>query len=1021
MQRIEKYSEWRPENQLRLELVMTFWRLEIPPIFRKIEAMIDREYLTDLFREPRQAGKNLLTLQEAFIRSGSRFPIEQFAESLRQQLLSSPDPGMALTNLVRFSETAVSKTTLFNDLIQYPVALEVLMKIFAFSQYFADILVREPGLFQWLTTSDVLIIPVSRQYLEAEVDRLRTTFENPDRLLEALKRIHRREMLRIGAQDLLGNADLSSLTAQLSDLADIIVSAVHEVSVQQLAQKFGGGPGMPFAVIGLGKLGGGELNYSSDIDVVFVYAKEGEFRTPGGVEVSCHEYFVRLSEKIVQNLSQATAGGHLYRVDTRLRPDSGAGPLARSARGYAAYYESRGELWERQMLMKARPIAGDLVFGSAFLRELDPFVYPRTLLQHPSEYIARIKGRIEAAVGDEANVKLMSGGIRDIEFVVQALQLLYAGKQKVLREHNTLRALAALAAAGLLTPEEASMLHEGYVFHRTLEHRLQTLFNTQTHVIPEDDAMRTSLAKRMGFGDAADLVAQSAMHRRGVRAIFDRIMATPDDGGGVKQNKGEGIIAVLEGVLPEAAVRAVLSQYGFNDVSLATRHLRTLATGSALTGLRELDSRARDALRGVAPTLFTDIAGTPVPEMTLANIVLVAAAQKFPDQFYSLLQQDGFRKFLLQVCAASPRFARGLARDPLLLESFAADAEALSEPGVLSPPAATDAIAHKQHHELRIGIRHVLGLSDFDAMTGDLTRLADGIVAAIVREESLRAALRGDALGVFALGKFGTGEITFDADLDLLFVVDTPKPAVKSMLEKVAARIVARLGAASDTGRLYEIDARLRPEGKNAPLVVDANSYLLYLSSRASLWERQSLTRLRPVIGETAFVQGLKAKVEDFVYGKPLPSGWIEETVKMRRRTESRSRVRRAEFIDIKLGPGGMGDVEFLVQIMQLHTRRTDLRGRKVSALLAADDLPWLDPQDALTLLGAYRLLRRVETHLRITLEERGSVLPERDNLERLARCLAYPDGEAMARDLDATMQRVRSIFLTTCSALSRR
>ena len=983
--------------------------------------MIDHTYPTELFQDPERSGRNLLTLQEEFLRSGSRFPIDQFDGALREQLLTSPDPGMALTNLIRFSEAVVSKASLFNDLVQYPVSLDVLIKIFGFSQYFADILVREAGLFRWLTTSDALMTSVSRPYLDAEVGRLRAMFDKPERRLEALKRVHRREMLRIGVQDLLGNADLVSVTAQLSNLADVIVGAVCEVCVQQLGEKFGNGPGVPFAVIGLGKLGGEELNYSSDIDVMFVYASEGEFRALRGPEISHHEYFVRLSEKIVQQLSQPTAGGHLYRVDARLRPESGAGPLARSVRGYLTYYESRGELWERQMLIKARAIAGDLRFGESFLHELVPFVYPRTLMVHPSGYIARIKGRIEAAVGDEANVKLMPGGIRDIEFIVQAMQLLHGGKRKTLRERNTLRALQLLAGEGLLGADDEVVLRDAYIFHRTLEHRLQTLFNTQTHVIPQDDAARTSLAKRMGIGRGMDLLARSAAHRANVRAIFDKVMATPGESGGALQSTTEGITAVLDGGLPEAALYTVLSKYGFKDTRLAARHVKSLATGSALTDRHEHDSRTRDALRLVAPRLFADIARSRIPEMTLANIALIAAAQKFPDQFYQQLQQDGFRRFLLQVCAASPRFARGLADNPLLLESFASNVAALDEEQTISLPAQGDALTFKQTQELRIGIRYLLGFADFGTLTGELTQLADDIVTSTVEDESRRAGVTEDALGVFAVGKYGTREITFDADLDLVFVSEAADPGLRSVLEKLAGRVITRLGTGSGAGRIYEIDARLRPEGKNAPLVVEAASYAAYLTSRASLWERQALTRLRAVHGAQSLMERLKTQVEAFVYGTPLPAGWIEETVAMRRRTETRSRVRRGEFIDVKLGAGGMGDVEFLVQIIQLHTRRVDLRGRRVDEVLAADDMPSLSSNDASVLITAYRSFRRLETMLRILLEAGGSVLPEGENLERLAQVLDFASGDAMMRELRGTMQRVRSIFLHTCNALSRR
>jgi len=979
--------------------------------------MVEPDLPPGTFADPERGFRNLQRIHEDFIRSGSRYPVDQFSVAIRAQLLSSPDAGMALTNLIRFADASVSKASLFNDLVQYPIAFEVLMRVFGFSQYFSDILVREPGLFRWLTTSSALMTSLSRDELGAELHRLRETFVRPDRRLEALKRLHRREMLRIGAQDLLANADLPGITQQLSELADMIVNEVVDCAVLQLEERYGKAPGCPFAVIGLGKLGGGELNYSSDIDVMFVYGNEGEFRMPGGATTSNHEYFVRLSERIVRNLSQPTAEGHLYRVDARLRPESGSGPLARSVSGYLTYYESRGELWERQMLLKARPIAGDITFGNAFLRQLDPFVYPRSFLQHPAESIIRIKSRIEAAIGEEANVKLMRGGIRDVEFIAQALQMIHAGRERTLRERNTLRALSTLTSAGLLDADDEKVLREAYLFFRTLEHRLQTVFNTQTHVLPSDDRARSALARRTGFSRPADLMARVKQHAEGVRKIFDHVLEVPAAQTG--SARSGGIVAVLDGGLPEATVHEVLARYGFRDLRSAARHLRILTTGSAMTEVRELDSRSRDMLRTVAPQLFSEIGGTPVPDITLAAFATVVAAQKFPAQMYAAVQERGFRTFILQVCSHSPRFARGLAMNPLVLEELATNVGTLAKSLVPPGPAGEDLATYKQRQELRAAIRYLLGFSDIDGLTDDLSAIADRIVTAVMEEESV-AMKTGSQLAVFALGKFGTREITFDADLDMLFIADASHAAAKSSLERLASRVVKRLTASSATGRLYDVDARLRPEGKNAPLVIDTPGYEKYLGGRVSLWERQSLTRLRPVCGAGGVIGRVKSLVETFVYGTPLPEGWIRQAVDMRRKTEARSRVRTSEYIDVKLGAGGMLDIEFLVQLLQLSTRAPGLRGKKVREILATPDLPFLTPDARAELTDAYGTYRRIETLLRMTFEERVTILPEGERLERLARFVGHTDGAAFSRAVHETMKRVRMLFLGTTAALAQ-
>ncbi|RPH34445.1 hypothetical protein EHM92_07825, partial [bacterium] len=492
--------------------------------------MPEHDIPTSLFRDPTAGSRNLLVIHEEFIRSGAAAPVEEFSRALHAQLDSSPDPDMTLMNLLRFTEASFSKASLFNDLLRYPAYMELLMKLFGYSRYFADILVREPGLFRWLTTSSAMNEPVSKGRLEEEIRRLLRTFEKPERRLDAVKRLQRRELLRIGAQDIMKFASLAGVTLQLSDLADLAVDAALAAAMQQLSDKYPSPPRTPFAVIGLGKLGGAELNYSSDIDILFVYGEEGETRGADGRVTSYHEYFNKLSERLVQNISQPSAEGYLYRVDTRLRPESGAGPLARSLRSFLVYYESRGELWERQMLIKARAVGGDAALGRQFIDQLQPFVYPRTFFHHPAESIARIKARIEAKVGDEAKIKLMAGGIRDIEFIVQALQLLNAGKKKNLRESNTMRAIEALVSDDLLTDHEGAVLTNAYVFYRTLEHRLQTLMNTQTHTLPSDDATLSGVARRMDLLSVQELRQAIRGHLAAVRQIFDQVLSLRSQG-----------------------------------------------------------------------------------------------------------------------------------------------------------------------------------------------------------------------------------------------------------------------------------------------------------------------------------------------------------------------------------------------------------------------------------------------------------------------------------------------------------
>jgi glutamate-ammonia-ligase adenylyltransferase len=774
-------------------------------------------------------------------------------------------------------------------------------------------------------------------------------------------------------------------------------------------------PKSTYAVIGLGKLGGSELNYSSDIDIMFVYGEEGKLKGANGRASTNHEYYNQFVEKVVQNLSQSSAEGHLYRVDTRLRPESGAGPLARSVQSFLTHYESRGELWERQMLIKARPIAGDIEFGNEFLVKLEPFVYPRTLFHHPAESIARVKVRIETAIGGEENIKLWAGGIRDIEFVVQGLQLLHGGKDRSVREGNTLQALERLRAVQLLSDEETNTLRTAYDFFRNLEHRLQTMLNTQTHTLPSDSRTLLTLARRMNLSSANELLSRSEAYSQSVKRIFNSVLF-------VEKKEGEPHFeTIADGNVDDKTVAQILTRYGFQDCRRAAKNLATLTLGSSLSGARDLDAHSRLLFRNLANELFSEISATVSPDMTLHNLALLAAAQKLRDGFYTQLGESGFRKFILTLCSISPRLVKGLAQHPLLLEALVSDVQFLAGPRLVSPLPAESIVDLKNQEELRAGVRNVLGFASFDELTAELSQLADVVVTSAYTDACRKYPRQRIPLAVFALGKYGTREIIFDADLDILFVAEPRAGMSLDKVEKIATALVARLTAVSEKGRMYEVDARLRPEGKSAPLVAERRAYSKYLSERASLWERQSLTRIRFVCGDEMLGREVQRDIERYVYDTPLPSSWVQTVISMRRKMESRGRTNSANHLDVKLGPGGMVDVEFLAQMFQMRfgRERAELRGKNTNAVLEVPSMPLMH-SEATSLISSYRLYRDVERLMRITLEERGSILPEGSKLTLLARLLNRGSAESFSAEIGGMMKNVRKMFLDITDRISK-
>jgi glutamate-ammonia-ligase adenylyltransferase len=1019
----KKYIYDATEKQSPLEIILFILyhvnehrieRAVLPGMTAHPSVMASHDPLGDIFADPPRAARNLHAVLDLFITSGSHYTLEQFSQLLDEHLRVCPDPDMAVTNLLRFSEATLNKASLYNDLVKYRVMMEVLVKLFGTSQYFADILVRDPELFRWLTGTDSLLQERTRDILAQEVDRVREMFPKPERCLDALKRLYRRELLRIGARDILGEADLRTTTRELSLLADAVVQACCHVAEQQLNEKYAHPPETRYAVIGLGKLGGEELNYSSDIDILLVYEDEGELKDAHGRTVTHHEFFNKFAEQLVQDLSQSTADGHLYRVDMRLRPESGAGPLARSLQSYLLYYESRGELWERQMLIKGRPVAGEYAFGREFLEHLEPFVYPRSFFHHPAEKIARIKARIEASVSGEENIKLRPGGIRDIEFIVQTLQLINGGKVHTIREGNTLNAIQRLGEVGFLTSEEVNVLEGAYRFFRTIEHRLQTMLNTQTHTIPSDLLIQRTLARRIGVDSPDQLALLMTGHLQAVRDIFQSVLA-PDPA-----EKTAGLTSLLEGAVQGETAEHVLSSYGFQNIRQASKNLAFMLSGSSLTTVRDFDVREREAFRLIADDLFAEIRESPSPDMTLRNLTTLIAAQKFVELFYVQLKEPNFRRLILAICGMSPRLAKGLARNPPLLEDLALHPEA--SPVIQVPQTAEPGrVAQlKTEGELRAATRNLLGLTRFTDFTEELSGLADSVLHALFLRECKKKRLKDVPLAVLALGKYGTREISLDADLDLLFVSDPSSRAGQESLERLASAFVSTLSAFYDEGKLYDIDARLRPEGKNAPLVVDVGSYGTYLRSRASLWERQSLTRLRHIAGDRALGERVITNVETFVYETPLPASWVETILEMRRKIETRSRTRSCNFFDLKLGPGGIVDVEFLAQMIQLQFGRKhpEIRSLKTLDLLDVAGKRWFTSDELTPLANAYRSMREVEKLLRLTLEEKGTVLPEGEKLEVLARCFDGSSGSSLREQLLSMAGHTRDRFLAMARKL---
>ena len=954
---------------------------------------------------------------------------------------SAPLPALALAELAATGRTdeglrqlvrlavAYGPRGLFSHLEADPILCQRLVQVVSHSTFLADILVRDFEFLLWLLVETPhLVEPLERstlrQILRTDIGHV-SEFEER---LEVLRRVHRREFLRIGAAEILGTKPVAQIGKELADLADVVVEVALETCQHALWQEHGqplderGRPAR-FLVVGLGKYGGQELNYSSDIDLIFVWDGEGETQPEGeGTPLENSEFFRRLGQRLVQVLTEATREGFFYRVDMRLRPEGASGTLIHSLRASWRYYETRGELWERQMLIKARRVAGSRTLGEQYAAMLCPFIYPAHFHSAPHEEIRRIKERIEASIRErprgENNIKLQAGGIRDIEFIVQCLQLLYGGIQPQARSHNTLAAIDRLAEVVspkgamkvALTAAEASALKNAYEFFRRVENLLQIASGRPDYAVPEDAQALRALALVMGYKDARAFSSALAGHRLRVRRLFAALFY----GATAAPRSPTWLLEVENG---SAAAKVDLVERGFVDGAAAHRRLQRLA------GMGLLLSGGRAHFEALLPELLNSLAAAPDPDQGLLRFTQLVEAYGAPGALYSLLQEHtGFRTLIIAICGSSRFLADLLRRDPALLDSLVSQASQGLEPSQVR--GDLHAIARMQNKSLlRIGADDLMGLATEEETFLRLTELGEEVLQAVyglawrplVRRWGKPRNRQGRDVrfAVLAGGKFGGREVDFGSDLDLFFVYEGDGKTRRGVPNSVfftefSQRLIALL---AEEG-LYSVDARLRPEGASAPMAISLVGYRRYLAQRAASWERMALSRARQVAGDAEFGAQVLRAIERFVYSREVEAALVAQMQEMRQRMEPQGK--RQTRINIKRGPGGIVDIEFVAQVLVLKWGYRD-RGLRVGstrhALQLLVEQDYLDPERGRFLLDAYEYLRAVEKGMRLASERASDALPTGRELEILSRALGAKDVAAFQDEVEACMQQTRRVF----------
>ena len=898
------------------------------------------------------------------------------ASWIKEKSAASLYPAQVETTLIQLNEAWPVAAGSLPDAIQsFPLGEAALLHLFAVSSVCAARIVQSPELLLWLSQPE--ICRQSRDQIEMANELYRAT--NSDVAVnnfQILRRWKNKEMTRIALRELANAAALEETTAELSQLAEICVREVFAHWNAKFRGSFGS-PTADFAILALGKLGGRELNHSSDVDLIFLYSEEGELSP----RLSYHQWFNRLAEKILETFSIRDPEGALFRIDLRLRPEGSAGPLARSLESMENYYAGFGETWERIALIKARGIAGSRELAYEFLRQHQPFIYPHSPTPDLLDEVAKIKRRIEReALGmDELDrdVKLGRGGIREIEFVVQTLQFIHGGRHAFLQETSTMKALRALAELELIPRKEVVDLDRAYRFLRQVEHRLQIEAEQQTHTTPRDPVALARLARSLGFDSADEFSAALKKTMQNVRSIFDRVILS----------------APAEGALPDLKL--------FKDEKSAARSLADLLKP---TSASHVAPRTKQVFAKLRPALLEQMAKTADPDAVLNQFVRFVEAYGLRGLLFELLATNPTLLELVIKTLDASRFAGDLLiRRPQLLEEITRDKN-FNQPRSIAEHCARlesfggsvsnlDPIrAYRQRQLLRIMMRDALGVAEASVIFAELSELAESCLT------FTNKLLGGENVTIVALGKFGGGELSYGADLDLLFVGDDTRSA---------QNLVAATMQPSAEGMIASLDARLRPDGEKGPLVAPLAAYESYYCQRAHLWEIHALTRARPISGplQDAYLDIVQRIWREVGKQSDLLTKIDNMLERIRRERGSGS-----DFLDFKTGSGGMIEAEFLVQALQMRSGIWEPNWQR--ALIALRENKMVSDRDASSATQSYELLRRTETALRRFENKNMSTLPGApEEQEKLAKRLGYNDVDLFAKQYRAARETIHALY----------
>ena len=955
------------------------------------------------FRKPSRVARSLRVVRGL---SGDRPELPELAENLFREVLRAADPDAAILHLATLIESASSPGAFLDLLIQRPRALRTLSGVLGASAYLAQLLLRSPEYVDWLLDRDRLAsIPGRDDFLA--LARAAGPPESPETALESLRRLRRRETLRIAAQDVLGYCSPDQTARQVSHLADAVLQRTFDLLAPAgLESK------SDFSVLALGKLGGEELNFSSDVDLLYVRADGTDFgRT------------ARFARDLTRALSAITMEGRLYRVDLRLRPMGRSGEIVYSLRAYRSYYQTWGDTPDRLALIKCRHVAGSAALGAQLVGIVqEEFVYKRYLDFAAIEEVRWLKRRAQRQAeksGSETwDVKLGRGGIREIEFFAQAFQLLYGGSSPDLRTPNTLDALDRLSDGGLISFDDHRTLRDSYLFLRDVEHKLQLVHDLQNHRLPRDPGKLLRLARRLGFGAGTDgpaaepgtdeFLEELERRKDQVRRIFESLFGQDPTQRGLER-------LVLNPDMSREEALGILRANGIREPEV----LDGIAVLEKAPSFPHSPSRMRNLLANLAPHLI-DYAGLSSKASRLFTRLdrFSESLNARADLYSELIENRVFRKTLLTVLGTSEFLSETLIHNPELLDSVSRMPPLEDDaPGMRQSLEQLAKGAENRGNALRVFKRR----EEFKVALHDLlepgppgtrlrlSHLADTCLRHVIGE-ILRdfPALRDETFCLLALGKLGEQQMTYHSDLDLLLVYgQRPDKDLSLLFVRLVRRLIQELEDYTGQGRAYRMDFRLRPEGRHGALAIPFPALERYFAARADPWERMAYASLRPV-----YCQGERLDAEPLIWhGRPFTPDQVRGLDHVRRRKEREvGKEKDGVNYDFKVGRGGLMDIQFVVKYLQLQ-HGIEGRGTRfgISRLVEAGHL---DPDEGRVLSRGAGFLFHLEALQRLLAESPATTLP-RDpaRCAVTARLMGLDSGDSLLERYRFETTAIRKIY----------